>query len=57
MQIRPSLDPKISNVARDNPLTPYIVANRKSKPDTVVKNAKQTKERVKWSYFSYANYP
>jgi putative component of membrane protein insertase Oxa1/YidC/SpoIIIJ protein YidD len=31
MQIRPPLNPQISKVVRDNPLTPYLVVNRKSR--------------------------
>lgn len=31
MQIRQSLDPEISKLVRDNPLTPYIAVNRRSR--------------------------
>jgi hypothetical protein len=42
------------NLARDNPL---YCSESQIKMNTAVRNAKQTKEKVKGSYFSYANYP
>jgi hypothetical protein len=54
MQIRPSLDPKISKVARDNPKHLILLQIANQGEHRAVKNAKQTKKRVKQSYFSYA---
>jgi hypothetical protein len=67
MQIRPRLNPKISEVVRDYPLAPYVVANCKKKKNCKSGRimsgkkfrAKQSSQNngVKESHFSHANYP